>query len=412
MNFKKINHIIHLWLGLSSGLIVTIISITGCIYVFEDELKLFFFKDKIYVDVPFGGHKKPISELYKIAQATVGKEHPIQNIEIPIEANRSVTFRPTIKRNSKAYTYFGELEYFKMVYMNPYTGKVIANEDVKFEFFRIVLALHRNLLLRKEIGSLITGIAVLIFVIILISGIVLWLPQNVAALKRRLSFQWKYTTKWKRKNYDLHNILGFYSSFFLLVIALTGLTWSFDWVENSVAWVTNAGAKTKKLKPVLSDTLQPTRKVLPLDRMYSQVVKQNQNAEMFSINIPKEKKGVVNFWVYENEQLNYNRTQYQFDQYSAKLLMTNTFGDKNNGDKLKAMNYDIHTGRILSLSGKIIAFLASLISATLPITGFLIWLGKRNKSKKIIKIQSMQSSQMNYLNSSDKYKIIVENNHD
>ena len=45
------------------------------------------------------------------------------------------------------------------------------------------------------------------------------------------------------------------------------------------------------------------------------------------------------------------------------------------------MNYDLHVGQIGGLTTKIIAFLASLICASLPITGFIIWLGKRKKSK-------------------------------
>ena len=217
---KKLIGQLHLWLGLSSGLIVFIISITGCIYVFEDELKSVFYKDRLYVDVPVGANKKPVYELYKIAQEKLGEEHPIQSIEVLTEANRSYIFRSALKRNPKAFTHFGEYEYHRMLYINPYTGALLANEDSKYEFFRIVLALHRNLLLRREIGLLIIGSSVLVFVFMLISGLILWLPKKLKGLKQRLVFLWKNTTKWKRKNYDLHNILGFYVSFLLSVVLL------------------------------------------------------------------------------------------------------------------------------------------------------------------------------------------------
>jgi len=46
------------------------------------------------------------------------------------------------------------------------------------------------------------------------------------------------------------------------------------------------------------------------------------------------------------------------------------------------MNYDIHIGAVLGLPGKIMAFVASLIAASLPITGFIIWWGRKKKSKK------------------------------
>jgi uncharacterized iron-regulated membrane protein len=62
---------------------------------------------------------------------------------------------------------------------------------------------------------------------------------------------------------------------------------------------------------------------------------------------------------------------------------------KSPGLKLENMNYDIHVGQIAGLPGKILAFIASLISASLPVTGFMIWLGKRNKKPKAKKIREI-----------------------
>jgi uncharacterized iron-regulated membrane protein len=52
-----------------------------------------------------------------------------------------------------------------------------------------------------------------------------------------------------------------------------------------------------------------------------------------------------------------------------------------NGESISAMNYDIHVGAVLGIPGKILAFLASLIAASLPVTGFYIWWGRRNKKQ-------------------------------
>lgn len=378
---KKAISKLHLWLGLTSGLVVFIISITGCIYVFEDELKSIFYKDKLYVEVPNNASKKPISELMEIAQKTLGEEHPIQLIKIPTDANRSYLFRPKLERNKNALTYFGEYEYYRMLYLNPYTGEVIENENAKYEFFTIVLRLHLNLLLKKEIGHYIVGTSVLIFVFMIVSGIVLWWPKNKAALKQRLSFLWKKSTKWKRKNYDLHNILGFYSSFLVLIIALTGLTWSFDWVENSIQFVANGG-KTEKNKTIESDTTQTVTKPFKADALFHNALKENPDAKVVSIIFPEKRKNTLNLYIYKDEQLSHNRKLLQYDQFSYQLLKTNTFEKKNTGEKLKALNYDIHVGRILSFPGKILAFILSLICASLPITGFYIWWGRNNKKKK------------------------------
>ena len=381
LSVKKISSVLHLWLGLSSGLVVFLICITGCIYVFEDELQNFFHKERRYVDVPDNAKKMPLSELIKIAQNTLGREHPVQQIEIPTAGDRSYIIRSEQIRNEKAYTYFGEIVYNRKIYINPYSGEVIKNENTKYEFFSIVLRLHRNLLLRRSIGSIIIGVSVIIFVIMLISGIILWWPKNKAALKQRIAFKWKKTTKWKRKNYDFHNVLGFYSSLILLVIALTGLVWSFDWFENSVKWVANGGHKSKKVKAVYSDSTN-INTAYPIDNLFKDALQKKQDAEMLSINLPKNKGAAVNVLLYPDEHLSYNRIQLQYDQYSGKLITIGRFGKKDAGEKLRALNYDIHVGSILSLPGKILAFLASLIAASLTITGFYIWYGKRKKAKK------------------------------
>ena len=378
ISFKKAIVQIHLWLGLTSGLVVFVLGITGCIYVFEDELKSFFYKDRMYVDVPQGSSRKTLSELLLIAQKTFGKKHPIQQIEIPAGADRSYLFKSTSKGNPDALTYFGEQKYYHVLYINPYTGEVIKDENTKYEFFQIVLRLHRNLLLNKEIGHYVVGISVLIFVVLLITGIILWWPKNMAALKQRLLFKWKSTTQLKRKNYDLHNILGFYSFFFALLIALTGLTWSFDWFDDGVQWLANGG-KSKKTKTVISEKTKSSATSFPIDLVFYNVSQQNPNTEFFSISFPKDKKSTLNVSVYANEQLNYNKKQFQYDQYSAKLLKTGDFENKNSGEKLRSMNYDIHVGRILHLPGKILTFLISLIISSLPVTGFIIWWKRKSK---------------------------------
>jgi uncharacterized iron-regulated membrane protein len=72
-----------------------------------------------------------------------------------------------------------------------------------------------------------------------------------------------------------------------------------------------------------------------------------------------------------------------YDQYTLEEIeVKHLYGKLANttaADKLARMNYDIHVGAVLGLPGKIMAFLASLVAASLPITGFLIWRGRKKK---------------------------------
>ena len=66
MTFKKLILKIHLWLGLASGLIVVILGITGCLYVFEEELRPIV-HDYYYTD-QVKDKKLPISQIIEIAK--------------------------------------------------------------------------------------------------------------------------------------------------------------------------------------------------------------------------------------------------------------------------------------------------------------------------------------------------------
>lgn len=381
--------IIHLYLGLTSGVVVLIVSITGCLYVYEEELKAWLYRDWEKIVVPEQGTRKPLSELLTVAQLEAGADHPIQNIEIASVPDQTYSFRPVQIRDNKALTHFGEIVYQRKIYIDPYSGEVVKNENTKYEFFTLVLRLHRNLLLNRRVGSSVVGISVMMFVVLLITGIVLWWPKNKPALKKSFSFFWKGTTRWKRKNYDLHSIFGFYGSFFLLVIALTGLTWSFDWFDHSVQWLANGGVKVKKAKTIFSDTTKLAT-ALPIDKIYANLVRQHPDALIITINLPEKEKGTINASIRNDDQVRYNTQRYQFDQFTGEQLTSLNFNEKNSGEKLRSMNYDIHVGAILGPIGKFLAFCASLISASLPVTGFLIWYGRRNKKSVRQKIPAVR----------------------
>uniref|UniRef100_UPI00356902EA PepSY domain-containing protein n=1 Tax=Lutibacter sp. TaxID=1925666 RepID=UPI00356902EA len=85
--------------------------------------------------------------------------------------------------------------------------------------------------------------------------------------------------------------------------------------------------------------------------------------------------------IQQYDGLYYVNHSLQFDQYSGKLLKERNHKNKNFGEKIINANYDIHVGAILGIPGKIIAFIASLICASLPLTGFLIWIGRKRKNK-------------------------------
>ncbi|MEM6541414.1 MAG: PepSY-associated TM helix domain-containing protein [Bacteroidota bacterium] len=387
MTPKKIIGQIHLWLGLASGLVVFILGITGCIWAFEEELKAWVYADKLKVKIPADSNALPLSQHLETAQNVFGKDIRVDRMHLPNRKEGTLIFRNyTPNKNPTGIWYWNDTQHNLWAYINPYTSEVIDIENYTFEFFRVVLALHWSLLLKNEIGQPIVGTATLIFIVMLLTGLILWWPRNKKALRMNTWFRWKSTTKWKRKNYDLHNIVGFYSMFLVLFIALTGLMWAFSWFNIGVEWIANGGERTKKNRIEVVSTPGPVASSHPLDIAYHHLKKHYVEAEIYYINLPQEATGTIGAYVaYKNRTKN---VYLQFDQYSGKLLHTGgKWEDKTNGEKVKALQYDIHIGAIGGLVGKTIAFFLSFFAASLPITGFLIWYGRTFKKRKSKAVQ-------------------------
>jgi uncharacterized iron-regulated membrane protein len=375
-SFRKLTNQVHRWLGLASGLIVFIVAVTGCLYVFEKEIKALAYRDRLQV-THNGAMPQSVTSLWGKAQAALGETYPINRVEIPDARDRSYVFT-SYKDNPDALTYFGEQQHYYRVFMNPYSGEVLKVENTKYEFFNLVVWLHWSLWLSNTIGQPIVGSAVLVFVVMLCTGLALWWPRNRAAFKTRLRVAWQ--AKKKRLNWDLHAVLGFYALIPALIIALTGLVWAFDWFSDAVYFVASGGESHKQDVNVVSDTTQ-ARTPLLVDRIYQDFSKAYPGFNTLYLSIPENESGTISAYAVFSDSRHYPYVWQRFDRYSGKVLHTETFEQLNRGEKLRSMNYDLHVGSILGMPGKILAFFASLICSLLPVTGFLIWRGKRRAKR-------------------------------
>lgn len=415
--FKRASAWLHLWLGLGSGIIVVIVSLTGCMYVFEHEIKDFIedwrfvtpqekayllpsqligiadkeVKGKKATSVTFGdkdeaaivGYFVPKKENKEEAQKTQQKQEKVN-----LASNNKPKDKEPKRKKRRSGTTIN-------VYMNPYTGQVLNVKSISREdtdFFRFMLNGHRALWLPYDIGRPIVGVAVLIFVVILITGIVLWWPTKWIKSIRDKSFKIKWSATFKRVNYDMHNVLGFYSMFFLLFISLTGLVWSFGWYSKSLYWITSGGKPLVESResPKSDTTNVKAFHVSTVDKVILKLAKENPQAAGILVSIPEKPSDPIGAFVYKKSNTFYNMDRFSFDQQSLKDITIKTpfsgkYEEASVPDKIRRMNYDIHVGAVLGLTGKILAFFASLISASLPITGFLIWWGKQKFSKKTTK---------------------------
>ncbi len=380
---RKVIGKLHLWLGFSSGLIVLFLALTGCILAFQREIEN---ATQAYRYVDFQPEAEPLppSRLKQIADA-----------QLPGKKSHSVIYQKN-KAAQVVYYSFAP-EYYYLVYLNPYTGAVIKVKNMNQDFFRFIIMGHYYLWLPPTVGQPILASATLIFVIMLITGIILWWPKNKAARRQRFTIKWN--AAWRRRNYDLHNVLGFYITGVMLLIAVTGLVMGFKWVANSIYWTASGGKPMTEFYESFSQGKANVTKLPAMDQLWLKMQPEfRQFTGSMEVHIPENKKSAIEI-AFNPDTDTYWKTDYRYyDQNTfQEINVKHVYGRIVNAtaaDKLMRMNYDIHVGAIAGLPGKIIAFIASLFAGSLPVTGFIIWWGRKKKTKKEKKIKSLAASQL------------------
>ncbi len=369
MVLKKIIGKIHLFLGLTTGLVVFIVAVTGAIYCFAPELQ-------------------NITQAYRTVQEQEKRFLPPSKISFIAEQQLPGRLPQRIyygNRNQAVHILFSNKKDFNYsVFINPYTGQVLEVRNNGEDFFSIILNLHRTLL--NPYGHEIIRWCTLVFLIMLITGIILWWPKNKAAKKQGLIVKWNHSPK--RLNYDLHRVFGFYATWIIIFTVLTGLIWSFDGFAKAVYTITGANHSIVIKKAPLSDTTtRATSGIAPIDLIWQKIEPDMQQKYATALFIlPGNKNEAILLRANPENGTLYKTDFRYYDQYTAKEIpgafVWGNYADGHTvADKIKRMNYDIHTGAILGWPGRVAIFFATLIAASLPITGFYIWWGRNKKAK-------------------------------
>lgn len=368
MRFRKIVSVAHLWLGLSSGLLVCFLGITGCILAFQREIESITIEEQYVL-----AQKKPLLSPSILKQAAAAA--------LPGKVLHSVTYGGR-DRAALVSCYHSNPDYYYLIYVNPYSGRVIKVRDMEQDFFRLVLEGHFYLWLPPAIGKPIVASGTLVFVVMMISGLILWWPRNKAARRQRFTIKWQ--ARWRRVNYDVHSVLGFYISWIAIFIAITGLVWGFEWMSQLVYRISSGGSAPVAFYEPVSDTGKKAGILIPaVDRLFPQMLLAYPKAETLEFHFPASDSSSIEIAANPDAGTYWKSDYRYFDQYTLKELPVRhpygKFLEASGADKVARMNYDIHVGAIWGFAGKILAFLASLLTASLPVTGFLIWRGRKKK---------------------------------
>ena len=429
---KKIFRKLHLWLSIPFGLIIAIICFSGAALVFETEIMELSNRDRYFVK-EVKESAIPVDELLTAVGGMLPDSVSITSVKISSDPRRAYQVGVSVPHRAS-------------VFIDQYTGE-IKEYYTRPEFFTVTMRLHRWLLdsMRRDgsisVGKLVVGISTIVFVVVLITGIIIWIPRNRKALKNKLKISAR--RGWKRFLYDIHVAGGMYALILLLAMALTGLTWSFSWYRTGFYKV--FGVETQQTAPRQGEGGAGGRTGQPAAQESGQrgasgregergqrggggqtdssergrrgqgegnsaergVSRPDGEAAAADVEIIETPVSPYAVWQQVYDQVSvqisdYNSIslskgaasvafdrwgnqrasdRYTFDAVTGEVTNASLYKDQPKSGKIRGWIYSVHVGSWGGLFSKIITFLAAVWGGTLPLTGYYLWI-KRSINKR------------------------------
>ncbi|CDD95261.1 uncharacterized protein BN604_02387 [Bacteroides intestinalis CAG:315] len=401
---RKIFRNIHLWLSIPFGILITLICFSGAALVFEKEVMELCHRDLYFVK-KVEAAPLPMEQLMTKVAATLPDSVSVTGVNVSFDPERA--YQVTLSKPRRA-----------SMYVDQYTGEVTGKYE-RAPFFNFMFRMHRWLLdsMKQDggifWGKMIVGTSTLMFVFVLISGVVVWWPRTRKALKNSLKIV--ANKGWRRFWYDLHVAGGMYTLVFLLAMALTGLTWSFQWYRtgfyktfgvevqpsmghgNAAANATAKGGKPNG-KPEGKEghgERSGNRGERPAgeggrpegrgahrrspyahwEQVYKQLAQANPGYKQISVS---DGSASVAFSRFGNQRAT---DRYKFNPRNGEITETTLYKDLEDSGKIRGWIYSVHVGSWGGMLTRILTFIAALIGASLPLTGYYLWIRKKIKRK-------------------------------
>lgn len=353
---------LHWFVGITAGTLLAVIGLTGAILAFEDEI-VEAINPGVFSVAPEQQPRLGLDQILHAAQqAHPGMRVASLGLKADAGSSASVRFAPPP----------GERRGLE-IHLHPYSGAVLP--AVRGEaFFQFVDSTHRWLLLPRAPGRIVLGILALCLVGLALSGLYLRWPRN-KDWRSWLTFK----TKLRGRSFlwALHAIAGTWALVAYLVVAGTGLYWSFDIVRGTVQdWAGTPSAQAREGKAE-----RAARAGGGLAPAWQAFVARAPDWSNATIRLPERGAGAYQLtWVAQDAPHDRARNRMTLGADGA-VRSDERHADLTAGQSALTTIRPLHTGTYFGLPGRIVMMLASLALPGFAITGWMLYLGRRRQKR-------------------------------
>ncbi|RZU38855.1 PepSY-associated TM helix domain-containing protein [Edaphobacter modestus] len=358
MTLHRLLFWVHLAIGVIIGLVIGFLAITGSILAFQPQIVAFAERSSQIISPSHASCVAP-SDLLKNASGY--RQGSATSLTLFFDSHRpaEVAFGPD-----------------SVVLVNTCDGRVIGNGAGRLRgFFASVRDLHRWVALngvRHERLRSIKDACVVAFLFMILSGLVLWFPKKLTWQHLRPAVLFRGGLRGRAREWNWHNVFGFWMAIPLSVIALSGIVMAYPWA-NALLYraagdhppAERAEVVPRRAKPLHVDEFQS------LDAAIHTAMTRDARWKSLEMRLPSEKDPNVAFRLEEGDGSDpRQRVQLVLARKDGHVVRVDHFSNNSPGRQWRLYARFIHTGEMFGVVGRIVALLACISAFMLVWTGF------------------------------------------
>ncbi len=372
MNVRTVLFWMHLTAGVIAGTVILIMSVTGALLTFQQSVLKIVERSQRDVEPPAAAKRLDLDTLLAGVKAVA---RDVQPATLTLESDPRASVAIALANRG-------------MVFANPYTGEVLGTGSTRVRaFYRSITSWHRYLSLEGEhraIARAITGAGNAAFLALALSGLYLWWPRQRTLRHLAAVTLFKGGLRGKARDFNWHNVIGFWCAPVIVVLTATGMVMSYAWANDLVYMLTGS---PKPARPSTELRMAPSSELrtrpsavataaaatelgAPLESLFVQAVRHVPTWRTMVVRLPARLGGPVAFSISDRTSWNrFARSTLTLDGATSAAIRWEPYAESSVGQKLRGWIRFAHTGELGGLAGEAIAGVASAGGA------FLVWTG-------------------------------------
>ncbi len=379
--FKWIWFQSHWLLGITAGIVLAVVGVTGGMLSFEDEILRALNAGVMTVEARNGPLLTPAELMARLARAE--PERRIQAVTVHADPTRAARVNFAGGRGPR-----GETRY-----VDPYEGTLLG-QPLGEDFMRTTMQIHRWLA-SGDVGKHIVGASTVALIVLSLSGLYLRWPRRISDW--RAWFRIDFRHKGRSFLWALHSVIGTWVLIPYLIMSLSGLYWSYEWYRNGLFELTGTPRPAQAGPPQGGQQAQQqgqrgqgggqrggaAEAAAPdVAALWTKFLAETGGYSQVTLRLPAGPGQPVQF-MYQTPDPAHERANntLALDARSGEVRNHRRYDALPAGQKLMASIFVLHSGGFFGLGGLILFMISSLVMPLFAITGWMLYLDRRAKKR-------------------------------